>query len=211
MSRGSCAAMGRPPLTAWVATALQRFSESTLEYLADLDQAPDPTVRKDAFATDIFSAYDILFHHWLQSREAKVCVALRDLWPHLAGFPLPPPAWRYCSSHLGLFWGPAGSRVLGELCLHVPLPPPPHRSSQSRTSFLGPQRWTSPCRPTPSTPLGLPLAVTRVFDSNCGVLGEGLFAHLCPGLTGVAGRSARERLSLCPPSCGSLWWRPWGP
>lgn len=52
--------------------ALQRFSESTLEYLANLDQAPDPTVRKDAFATDTLSAYDILFHQWLQSREAKV-------------------------------------------------------------------------------------------------------------------------------------------
>ncbi|XP_007464667.1 PREDICTED: maestro heat-like repeat-containing protein family member 1 [Lipotes vexillifer] len=56
--------------------ALQRFSEGTLEYLADLDQAPDPTVRKDAFATDIFSAYDILFHHWLQSREAKLRLAV---------------------------------------------------------------------------------------------------------------------------------------
>ncbi|XP_061028007.1 maestro heat-like repeat-containing protein family member 1 isoform X3 [Eubalaena glacialis] len=57
-------------------SALQRFSESTLEYLANLDQAPDPTVRKDAFATDIFSAYDILFHHWLQSREAKLRLAV---------------------------------------------------------------------------------------------------------------------------------------
>lgn len=53
-------------------TALQHFSESTLEYLANLDQAPDPTVRKDTFAADIFGAYDILFHHWLQSRDAKV-------------------------------------------------------------------------------------------------------------------------------------------
>lgn len=53
-------------------TALQHFSESTLEYLANLDQAPDPTVRKDTFATDIFGAYDVLFHHWLQSRDAKV-------------------------------------------------------------------------------------------------------------------------------------------
>lgn len=52
--------------------ALQNFSESTLEYLASRDQAPDPTVRRDTFAADIFSAYDILFNHWLQSREAKV-------------------------------------------------------------------------------------------------------------------------------------------
>ncbi|XP_069882138.1 maestro heat-like repeat-containing protein family member 1 isoform X2 [Dipodomys merriami] len=56
--------------------ALQHFSESTLEYLANLDQAPDPTVRKDVFATDIFSAYDILFHHWLQSRDAKLRLAV---------------------------------------------------------------------------------------------------------------------------------------
>lgn len=56
--------------------ALQHFSESTLEYLANLDQAPDPTVRKDTFAADIFSAYDILFNHWLQSREAKLRLAV---------------------------------------------------------------------------------------------------------------------------------------
>nr|XP_035961505.1 maestro heat-like repeat-containing protein family member 1 isoform X2 [Halichoerus grypus] len=55
---------------------LQHFSESTLEYLANLDQAPDPTVRKDTFATDIFSAYDILFNHWLPSREAKLRLAV---------------------------------------------------------------------------------------------------------------------------------------
>ncbi|XP_037022375.2 maestro heat-like repeat-containing protein family member 1 isoform X2 [Artibeus jamaicensis] len=56
--------------------ALQRFSESTLEYLANLDQAPDPTVRKDAFASDIGSAYDTLFYQWLQSREAKLRLAV---------------------------------------------------------------------------------------------------------------------------------------
>ncbi|XP_077703792.1 maestro heat-like repeat-containing protein family member 1 isoform X2 [Canis aureus] len=56
--------------------ALQRFSESTLEYLANLDQAPDPTVRKDTFASDIFSAYDVLFNHWMQSREAKLRLAV---------------------------------------------------------------------------------------------------------------------------------------
>ncbi|XP_035296589.1 maestro heat-like repeat-containing protein family member 1 isoform X10 [Cricetulus griseus] len=56
--------------------ALQHFSESTLEYLANLDQAPDPTVRKDTFAADIFGAYDILFHQWLPSRDAKLRLAV---------------------------------------------------------------------------------------------------------------------------------------
>ncbi|XP_029325466.1 maestro heat-like repeat-containing protein family member 1 isoform X5 [Mus caroli] len=56
--------------------ALQHFSESILEYLANLDQAPDPTVRKDTFGADIFGAYDVLFHHWLQSRDAKLRLAV---------------------------------------------------------------------------------------------------------------------------------------
>uniref|UniRef100_A0A8C0GE86 Maestro heat like repeat family member 1 n=1 Tax=Chelonoidis abingdonii TaxID=106734 RepID=A0A8C0GE86_CHEAB len=52
--------------------ALQHFSESIQEYLANLDKAPDPTVRKDTFSNEIFNAYDVLFNIWLQSREAKV-------------------------------------------------------------------------------------------------------------------------------------------
>ncbi|KAM5281324.1 maestro heat-like repeat-containing protein family member 1 isoform 2-T2 [Ctenodactylus gundi] len=55
---------------------LQHFSESALEYLANLDQAPDPTVRRDTFAADIVSAYDVLFHQWLPSRDAKLRLAV---------------------------------------------------------------------------------------------------------------------------------------
>ncbi|XP_061100289.1 maestro heat-like repeat-containing protein family member 1 isoform X2 [Conger conger] len=57
----------------WVfSSALCRFSESILEYLANLDKAPDPTVRKDTFSSEIYAAYDILFCNWLQSRESKL-------------------------------------------------------------------------------------------------------------------------------------------
>ncbi|KAL0985276.1 hypothetical protein UPYG_G00154880 [Umbra pygmaea] len=57
----------------WVfSSALSHFSESILEYLANLDKAPDPTVRKDTFSTEIYAAYDILFYNWLQSRESKL-------------------------------------------------------------------------------------------------------------------------------------------
>lgn len=52
--------------------ALCHFSESILEYLANLDKAPDPTVRKDTFSSEMYAAYDILFCNWLQSRESKV-------------------------------------------------------------------------------------------------------------------------------------------
>uniref|UniRef100_A0A452HQ23 Uncharacterized protein n=1 Tax=Gopherus agassizii TaxID=38772 RepID=A0A452HQ23_9SAUR len=56
--------------------ALQHFSESIQEYLANLDKAPDPTVRKDTFSNEIFNAYDVLFNVWLQSREAKLRFAV---------------------------------------------------------------------------------------------------------------------------------------
>uniref|UniRef100_A0A8B9SCJ9 Maestro heat like repeat family member 1 n=1 Tax=Apteryx owenii TaxID=8824 RepID=A0A8B9SCJ9_APTOW len=56
--------------------ALQHFSESIQEYLANLDQAPDPTVRKDTFSNEIFSAYEVLFNSWLQHREAKLRLAV---------------------------------------------------------------------------------------------------------------------------------------
>uniref|UniRef100_A0A8V5H0T3 Uncharacterized protein n=1 Tax=Melopsittacus undulatus TaxID=13146 RepID=A0A8V5H0T3_MELUD len=56
--------------------SLQHFSESIQEYLANLDQAPDPTVRKDTFSNDIFSAYEVLFTCWLQHREPKLRLAV---------------------------------------------------------------------------------------------------------------------------------------
>lgn len=62
-----------PVPVAWaLPAALQHFSESIQEYLANLDKAPDPTVRKDTFSNEIFSAYEVLFNSWLQHREAKV-------------------------------------------------------------------------------------------------------------------------------------------
>ncbi|XP_062987322.1 maestro heat-like repeat-containing protein family member 1 isoform X2 [Elgaria multicarinata webbii] len=56
--------------------ALQYFSESIQEYLANLDKAPDPTVRRDTFSNEIFSAYEVLFNSWLHSRETKLRLAV---------------------------------------------------------------------------------------------------------------------------------------
>ncbi|XP_075705125.1 maestro heat-like repeat-containing protein family member 1 isoform X2 [Rhinoderma darwinii] len=64
------------PMKAVFCVALQHFSESIQEYLANLDKAPDPTVRKDTFSSDLFNAYDVLFNNWLQNRESKVRLAV---------------------------------------------------------------------------------------------------------------------------------------
>ncbi|XP_013858806.1 maestro heat-like repeat-containing protein family member 1 isoform X2 [Austrofundulus limnaeus] len=63
----------------WVfSSALCHFSDSILEYLANLDKAPDPTVRKDTFSNEIYSAFDILFNNWLQSRESKLRLTVAE-------------------------------------------------------------------------------------------------------------------------------------
>ncbi|XP_063055853.1 maestro heat-like repeat-containing protein family member 1 isoform X2 [Engraulis encrasicolus] len=63
----------------WVfSSALSHFSESILEYLANLDKAPDPTVRKDTFSSEIYASYDVLFCTWLQSREPKLRLTVAE-------------------------------------------------------------------------------------------------------------------------------------
>ncbi|XP_041843751.1 maestro heat-like repeat-containing protein family member 1 isoform X2 [Melanotaenia boesemani] len=63
----------------WVfSSALCHFSDSILEYLANLDKAPDPTVRKDTFASEIYPAFDVLFNSWLQSREPKLRMTVAE-------------------------------------------------------------------------------------------------------------------------------------
>uniref|UniRef100_A0A3Q0SCX7 Maestro heat-like repeat family member 1 n=1 Tax=Amphilophus citrinellus TaxID=61819 RepID=A0A3Q0SCX7_AMPCI len=63
----------------WVfSSALCHFSDSILEYLANLDKAPDPSVRKDTFSSEIYPAFEILFNNWLQSREPKLRLTVAE-------------------------------------------------------------------------------------------------------------------------------------
>ncbi|XP_046558810.1 LOW QUALITY PROTEIN: maestro heat-like repeat-containing protein family member 1 [Haliotis rubra] len=68
----------------WVFTsALSRFSEAILEYIANLDKAPDSSITKEKFSGEIFSAYDIIFNIWLQSKEAKLRLAIVEAVGHM--------------------------------------------------------------------------------------------------------------------------------
>lgn len=42
------------------------------DYLANIDHAPDPTVKKEAFSSEINIAYDVLANTWIHIREPKV-------------------------------------------------------------------------------------------------------------------------------------------
>lgn len=61
----------------WVfAHVLARFSEAIMEYIANIEKAPDPSVKKEFFSTELSVAYSTMFNSWLQSKEPKVRIAV---------------------------------------------------------------------------------------------------------------------------------------
>ena len=55
------------------ATALAKFSEALLFYLANMERAPDVSVQRDWFYEDIAQAFEILFLQWLPCKATLTC------------------------------------------------------------------------------------------------------------------------------------------
>lgn len=55
------------------ATALAKFSEALLFYLANMERAPDVSVQRDWFYEDISAAFEILFLQWLPCKATTTC------------------------------------------------------------------------------------------------------------------------------------------
>ncbi|XP_019641769.1 PREDICTED: maestro heat-like repeat-containing protein family member 1 isoform X1 [Branchiostoma belcheri] len=69
----------------WVfAHAIGKFSEAILDYVANIDKAPDPTVKKEMFSGEIYSAYETFFKVWLQSKEPKLRLAVVEAVGHMS-------------------------------------------------------------------------------------------------------------------------------
>lgn len=65
--------MARQEHVRWaMAYALGRFSEAIIDYLVNIEKAPDPSVKKASFVHEIASASDFLLANWLHAREAKL-------------------------------------------------------------------------------------------------------------------------------------------
>lgn len=52
--------------------AIKRYAESLCHYVDNIDQAPDPNVKKEIYSTQFGAVYDVLFSQWLQIRDQKV-------------------------------------------------------------------------------------------------------------------------------------------
>jgi hypothetical protein len=59
----------------WVFTyAISRFCDAIIGYVANLDRAPDKTIKASKFAVQMYSAFEVIFNVWLQSKEPKLRV-----------------------------------------------------------------------------------------------------------------------------------------
>ena len=50
------------------ANAFSRFSEAILDYLANIDNTPDPSVTKEHFVSEIDAAHEVLFSIWMNGK-----------------------------------------------------------------------------------------------------------------------------------------------
>ncbi len=55
------------------ATALAKFSEALLFYLANMERAPDVSIQRDWFCEDMAEAFEILFLQWLPCKATLTC------------------------------------------------------------------------------------------------------------------------------------------
>eukprot|EP00795_Rhopilema_esculentum_P001016 gene1016-15340_t len=60
------------------------FSEAILDYCANIENAPYPDITKDRFFGEIYSAYEIMFNVWLQSKEPKIRLAIVGALGHMS-------------------------------------------------------------------------------------------------------------------------------
>ncbi|XP_038067311.1 maestro heat-like repeat-containing protein family member 1 isoform X2 [Patiria miniata] len=69
----------------WVCVhALARFSESIEDYVANIENAPDSTINKATYSTQIFTAFDHIFNAWQQSKEAKLRLMVVEALGHMS-------------------------------------------------------------------------------------------------------------------------------
>ncbi len=49
-----------------------KFAEAILYYCSNMEKAPDKSIEKGYFSTQIFAAYEVFFNVWLKTNDAKL-------------------------------------------------------------------------------------------------------------------------------------------
>lgn len=54
------------------ASALCKFSEAILYYCSNKEKAPDQSIEKSTFSTQIYAAHEVLFNVWVKTSDPKL-------------------------------------------------------------------------------------------------------------------------------------------
>ena len=66
------------------ATCVGRVCEAVLNYTGDREEAGKRGISRSDFSGEVYSAYDILFNVWINSKESKLRLAIMDALGHMA-------------------------------------------------------------------------------------------------------------------------------
>ena len=66
------------------ATCVGRLCEAVLNYTGDRGEAAKHGISRSDFSGEVYSAYDILFNVWINSKESKLRLAIMDALGHMA-------------------------------------------------------------------------------------------------------------------------------
>ena len=53
-------------------SAICKFSEAIIFYCSNKEKAPDNTIEKSSFSTQIYAAHEIFFNNWIKTNDVKL-------------------------------------------------------------------------------------------------------------------------------------------
>eukprot|EP00039_Didymoeca_costata_P018820 m.335101 g.335101 ORF g.335101 m.335101 type:complete len:1638 (-) comp17516_c0_seq1:85-4998(-) len=56
--------------------AISRFCDAIVSYVANMDRAPDKSITVEKFSVQMYSAFEVVFNVWLNSKESKLRLAV---------------------------------------------------------------------------------------------------------------------------------------
>ena len=68
-----------------MADSLSRFSEALVDYLANIEASPDPSVTKEHFSREFDNAHDVLFSSWLSKSDLKLKHGVLEAMGNMSG------------------------------------------------------------------------------------------------------------------------------
>lgn len=67
-----------------IASAMSKFSEAIIYYCSNKEKAPDTSIEKSSFSTQIYAAHEVFFNSWLKTNDLKLRQLVIEAIGHFA-------------------------------------------------------------------------------------------------------------------------------